>query len=226
MIQFNLLPDIKLEYIKAKKLKRTLLTVFTLVAMSSAALAVILFLGVNVVQKKHMNDLAKDLTKTAQKIQATPDINRIITVQNQLKSLPALYDARPAATRLFGYLGDVTPSNTSIANTSVDFVNHTVTLSGSGKTLLDINTFVDTLKYTLFVSDKAPQTSAAAFTKVSLTSYSRGEKSSSYQVNFSYDPALFDSLQKITLTVPQAITTRSEISQPTELFQQNPKQGN
>lgn len=222
MIQFNLLPDVKMEYIKAKRLKRLLVTISVLVAGASLIVAVLLFLGVNVVQKKHLNDLSKDLTRDATQLQNTPNINKIITVQNQLTSLTSLHDAKPAASRLFDFLAQVTPNNLSIANVSADYTTSTLTIGGAGKDFLAVNTFVDTLKFTTFTTDKDTTKSGPAFTKVLLNSFSTGEKSSTYQVSMAFDPALFDSLQKITLAVPKTITTRSQISQPTELFQQAP----
>ena len=222
MIQFNLLPDVKMEYIKAKRLKRLMVTVSILAAGGLLTVAVLLFLGVNVVQKKHLNDLSKDLTSDATKLQNTPNIDKIITVQNQLTSLTTLHDSKTSASRLFDYLAQVTPSNVSIANVSADYAASTLTIGGAGKDFVAVNTFVDTLKFTTFTSDKDATKSGPAFTKVLLTSFSSGDKGSTYQVSLSFDPALFDSLQKISLAVPKTITTRSQISQPTELFQRSP----
>jgi len=146
-------------------------TIAVLFAGICLIIAVLLFLAVDVAQKKHMTDLNKDITATAQKVQNTPDINKIITVQNQLTSLPALHDAKPAATRLFGYLAQVTPTNVTFSNVAVDFVGDTITISGATKDLLGVNTFVDTLKFTKY-TDKTNSTQPAnAFSKVLLTSF-------------------------------------------------------
>lgn len=226
MIQFNLLPDIKVEYIKANRLKRTMLAISVLAASASLALVVLLYLGVGLVQKRQMNNLAKDLSSSAKTLENIPNINTILTVQNQLNSLTGLHDTKPAAPRLFEYLGQITPSSVSISNVSIDYTAHTLTITGAGKDLLAVNTFIDTLKFTTFKSQTTADKSAAAFTKVTLTSFSAGEKNANYQTNLSFDPALFDSLQKITLVVPNTITTRSEINQPTSLFQQEVKTDN
>ena len=213
MIQFNLLPDVKLEYIRARKLKRTLIGVSVLFAGVMLVTAVLLFLGVNVAQKKHLNDLGKDVSITTKQIQATPDLDRIITVQNQLTSLPGLYDQRPAAKRLFGYLGQVTPSNVTISSVSVDFTASVLTLKGASKNFLGINTFVDTLKFTKFNVADGTGTDALAFSKVVLTSFGTSDAGSSYDISLSFDPALFDNLKEVKLIVPQTITTRSQSGQ-------------
>ena len=219
MIQFNLLPDIKLQYIRMKRLKQTMMSVSILVAGGSLVLAALLFVGVNFVQKKHMNDLSKDVTKAAQKLQTTPDINRIITVQNQLNSLTALHDSKPAASRLFDYLSQVTPSSITVSTITVDFKANTMSIEGGGKSLLAVNTLVDTLKFTNFTSDVAGSKKSPAFSKVLLSSFASSDKSATYQVTLAFDPAIFNNLQKIHLSVPDKITTRSQLSQPTELLQ-------
>ena len=225
-IQFNLLPDVKLEYIKARRLKRLLVTASFLLASFCLAVAIIMFLAVNVAQKKHMNDLNTDITTAAQKVRGTQDIDKIITVQNQLTSLPALHDAKPAATRLFGYLAQVTPTNVSFTGVRVDFVANALTISGSAKDLLAVNTFVDTLKFTTYTDKNSPATATHAFSKVVLNSFSTSDKNATYQILLSFDPVIFNNLKTIDLTVPKTITTRSQIDQPNALFQQMPtKQG-
>ena len=61
MIQFNLLPDIKLEYIKAKRMKRSVILISSVVGGSAFAIFILLFLVVNVAQKQHLSNLQADL---------------------------------------------------------------------------------------------------------------------------------------------------------------------
>lgn len=223
MVQFNLLPDVKLEYIKTRRLKRLMVTISIIFAGACLTVAVLLFLAVNVLQKKHLNDLDKDITAAASQVQRIPDIDKIITVQNQLTSLPALHDDKPAAKLLFGYLAQVTPANVTFSNVMVDFPNSTFTVTGLGKTFLDVNTFVDTLKFTTYTDKEDPEaTPKVAFSKVLLTSFSTTDKGATYTVEFSFDPSIFDNDKSISLTVPKTITTRSQINQPNALFQPNP----
>jgi hypothetical protein len=226
VIQFNLLPDVKLEYIKAKRLKSLTVMIAILFAGSCLVIAVLLYLAVNVGQKKHMNDLNTDITTAAKKVQNTPDINKIITVQNQLTSLPALHDGKPAATRLFNYLAQVTPTNVTYSNVLVDFVGDTFSISGSANDLLGVNTFVDTLKFTKYTDKTAGAQPANAFSKVLLTGFSTNDKGATYQVTMSFNPDIFNNQKTIDFTVPKTITTRSQVDQPGALFQQNAvKQG-
>jgi len=220
MIQFNLLPDVKLEYIRANRLKRLLISISILVAAACSAIPVLLFLAVNVVQKDNMNGLNKDIKATANTVKQTPDIDKIITIQNQLQSLPTLHSAKPAATRLFGYLSQVTPSNVTISNVSVDFTADTFTLTGQAADLFAVNTFVDTLKFTTYALASAGDTPKNAFSEVVLGGFATTDKDATYQITMKYDPVIFDNQNAVTLTVPKTVTTRSGSNQPSALFEQ------
>jgi Tfp pilus assembly protein PilN len=216
MIQFNLLPDVKLNYIKAKKTKKTAVFVSTAAGGTVVLIVVLLFLAVNVFQKQHLNDLNSDIKKYSNQLNNTTDLNKILTIQNQLKSLPQLHDKKAVATRLFTYLSQVTPAQASIAQTSIDFKANTLSISGSADSLNTINQFADTLKFTKY---KAGDQTGSAFSNVVLTSFSHGDKDSSYQLNVAFDAVIFDSANDVTLSVPHIISTRSETEKPTDLFQ-------
>src|SRR5690606_17026897 len=154
MIQFNLLPDVKLEYIKAKRTKHMV----TLVAGAVTALAVfifvLLFIVVNVVQKQHIANLDKDIQEDISYLQQVPDLAKVLTVQNQLAALPELHNQKPKVSRLYNYLIQLTPSKASIAEIQVDFAANTMTISGSANKLQTVNKFVDTLKFTEYQTDQ------------------------------------------------------------------------
>lgn len=156
MVQFNLLPDVKLEYIKARRTKR-LVTLLSIV-VSGAALAVLLLMVVTVygVQKKSLSDLNKDIKKYSDQLKAVPDLSKILTVQNQLAALdgtsskPGLHDQKPVATRLFGYISQLTPPQASISKLHVDYAANAMTITGEAPSLEIINSFTDEIKATTY----------------------------------------------------------------------------
>src|SRR5436853_549214 len=99
MIQLNLLPEVKLEYIKAQRSRHLVLTTSLIISAAAIALLLLLF-GIDFAQKKHLNDLSKDIKNESLALQQKPDITKILTVQNQLESLTALHANKPAAPRL------------------------------------------------------------------------------------------------------------------------------
>lgn len=220
MIQFNLLPDIKLEYIRTKRSKRLIILGSVLASAAALLILVLLLLIVDGIQKKHLNDLNKDVSTMTHQLQNTPDLSKVLTVQNQLKNLPALHDKKPVATRLAGYLGQITPAQISISQLEVDFTGSTIHIIGAANSLGTVNTFIDTMKFTTYsVGDST--NSQKAFSEIVLSSFGRDDKGASYEINLKFDPLIFDSKSDVKLNVPKQITTRSETEKPTDLFQPN-----
>src|SRR5690349_4497120 len=96
MIQFNLLPDVKLQYIKTRRTKRLTMIISVISAAACLTLLILMFVSVKVVQKKHINDLSKDIKSQVKTLNNVQDLNKILTVQNQLNSLPDLHQNKPA----------------------------------------------------------------------------------------------------------------------------------
>lgn len=216
MIQFNLLPDVKLEFMKAERTKRLVIAISTAVSIVSVAILIILLVVVLVFQKKYMNDLSADITTYSKNLQATPDLNKILTVQNQLKSLTSLHQEKPDATRIFPYIQEVTPLAVSLATLTIDFEANTFVITGSATSLSDVNKFVDTLKFTEYVKDKETH---RAFSEVVLANFGRADKGASYTINLKFEPIIFSNTENVTLNVPEKVTTRSETEKPTALFE-------
>ena len=150
MIQFNLLPDVKLEYIKTRRTKRLVVIVSMFAAGISVAALIIMFLTVQVAQKKHITDLNKDIASQKKTLTDTPDLNKILTIQNQLKHLPDLHASKPISSRIFGYVQQITPVQADIASLNVDFSAGTMTIAGTADTLITVNKFADTVKFATY----------------------------------------------------------------------------
>ncbi|MBP7807498.1 hypothetical protein KA047_03310 [Candidatus Saccharibacteria bacterium] len=218
MIQLNLLPDIKLDYIKTKRTKRTLTLVASLVAGVSLSLLILLFVVVNVLQKQHINNLTADIAADSQTLESTPDLNKILTIQNQLRALPELHNAKPETSRLFGYLKQLVPNDVKISQLDVDYATSTMIFTGTAKDIEGINTFVDTLKFTTY--RVGTEEAKKAFPEVVLSSFSRNEGTSNYQITVKYDPVIFDNTKEVDFIVPKTVTTRSQTEKPAALFEQ------
>ncbi|MDB5163970.1 MAG: hypothetical protein JWS12_588 [Candidatus Saccharibacteria bacterium] len=215
MIQFNLLPDVKIDYIKARRAKRMVLVISVLVSGALLTIMVLLFLVVNVFQKQHLRDLDKDIASQSKTLQATPDLNKILTVQNQLESLPALFSQKPVASRLFDYITKTTPKDVTISSYAIDFDAQTIAIEGNSVSLEGVNKYVDTLKFTNFTTDQSAQAiSTKAFSNVVLSTFGKDDKGASYHLDLKFDPAIFDVSKAVNLVVPATTTTRSETEKP------------
>ena len=221
MIQFNLLPDVKMEYIRAQRVRRLVVSASLLVSALSI-LVLVLLLSVDGLQRKHLNDLQRDIKSETAVLQGKPNINTILTVQNQLQSLTALHNGKPAATRLFDYLNQLTPASVAITTFSIDYTQYTVSVTGTADSLSSVNQFVDTLKLTNYSTSGSSGTNPA-FSNVVLSAFSLNtgttdaSQAANYTITVSYDKSIFDITQKITLNVP-TVTTRAQIQNPSDLF--------
>ncbi len=222
-LQVNLLPEIKQQYIKAQSQRRLVISI-SIIVSAIAVVLLISLLAIDLSQKKHLRDLNRDITNETSTLKNEPNINKILTVQNQLRSLTALHAGEPAAQRLFTtYLNEVTPAKVSIDNLNISFTQYTAILTGTADSLSSINQYVDTLKTTTYKSS-AVKTPTNAFSNVVLSTFgisgstSTPNQAASYTINLSYDKNIFDITQQdITLSVPP-ITTRADVSQSPDLF--------
>jgi Tfp pilus assembly protein PilN len=231
MIQFNLLPDVKLEYLRVRRTKRLVIGA-SLLATAIAVIVVIVLAGtVEVVQKHHLSSLKSDIHTYTNQLHSKGNLNKILTVQNQLESLPDLHDKKPVAKRLFSYLKILTPKSASISQLQIDFggaadsgddSGQTISITGAANSLSDVNVFTDTLKFTKYREKGSSDKSKHAFSKVVLASFSRTESGATYNITADFDPAIFDSSKDIKLTVPNIISTRSSTEQPKDLFKNGP----
>ena len=217
MIQFNLLPDIKQQYLKAQKQKHLVTFISASATVVAIAIFVILLLVVEVWQKKSISDLNKDISNYSGQLSGTESINKILTVQNQLKSLTGLHDRKAVASRLSTFIPQITPSQATISKLDADFSQNVISISGSADGLTTVNTYVDTLKFTTYTPNGSTQ-SAPAFKDVVLSSFSRSPTATSFTITASFDPAIFSEASDVTLTVPKITTTRSATEQPTDIF--------
>jgi hypothetical protein len=217
MIELNLLPDVKLEYLRAKQTRRLVVSIAVVVTAVTVGLMALLFFTVNVVQKTHLSNLDRDIEQISRVLRETPDLDRVLTVQNQLGHINQLHDGKPVVTRLSHYIAQITPTAATIANLELDFANNTMLIRGDADSLRTINQFADTLKFTDYqIKDGV---SARAFSSVVLRTFNRAEDRASYELAMSFDPIIFSSAENVSLVVPALVTTRSLVEKPGPLFQ-------
>ena len=186
MIQFNLLPDVKLEYLRTRRTKRMVISGSLLLSAIALVIFLLLLFTVDVFQKKNMNDLNRDIKTYSTQLQGTTDINKILTIQNQLSVLPSLHDQKAAASRTFGYIQQLTPNNATISNLKLDYTQNAVTITGAAPSLDVVNTFTDTLKFTKYSTTDQSVTGKPAFTNVVLSSFSRDSTNASYTITAAF----------------------------------------
>lgn len=210
MIQFNLLPDVKLEYLKARRTKQLVFVVAFILSAAALAVLILVFVTVKIVQQKSLSDADEDITKYSNQLKAIPDIDKILTVQNQLNTLTVLHDDKAVSSRTFSFIRQLTPSTVTLSTLTIDYTANTVTLGGSASALDQVNVYIDTLKQTTF-SDSKTKTEVKAFSDVVLSQFGRGDKGATFSLTFIFKPEIFDSADNISLAVPNIVTSPEQL---------------
>jgi Tfp pilus assembly protein PilN len=235
-LQFNLLPDVKQEYLKTKRTKRTVITAS--IVASAIALFILLFAvtTVYVINKKQLADADSNIKKYSNELQSIKNLDKILTIQNQLKSIQTQHQSKHKMSRIYTYLPQVTPAHVCISQLSIDSASSVMSFQGSSDSQKSINTFVDTLKFTKYKAagnkDAASQnafpsvtetqfgiSTSATNTSTNTTKCQGVAAPAGYQLSVKFDPALFANASVVELKVPQGlVTTRSVINDPSNIF--------
>lgn len=238
MAQLNLLPDVKLEFIQAQRKKRMVMAIGAISSAASLAIMVLLLLFVHVAQKQHLKALDNDINASVETLKQNPDLDKILTVQNQLASLPALHNDKLISSRTFEYLQKVTPQKATISDVVLDFDTNVLNIKGSSDSLQTINKFADTLKFTEFKIEGDSPIQDKAFTNVVLKTFTVEDPTLlagggiEYELEMSFNPAIYENSEPnnegsspVSFIVPNIISTRSATQAPASLFAPKPTEG-
>jgi Tfp pilus assembly protein PilN len=187
-VQFNLLPDSKLQYNRTERTKRLVFTNAIIISCISFGILVLMLIIVDGVQKKLLSDSAAKVDKASKQLESL-DVDKIVTVQNQLQALVGLHQNKHISSRIFTYLPEITPPNVKMDKLDLDLTKNALTLSGTAPTQKDVNTFVDSLKYATFtVGESKPQ---PAFKSVVESGFSITSSGVGYTISMEFEPTLF-----------------------------------
>lgn len=231
MIEINLIPDVKQELIKARRVRTYVISVAIVIGIASIAVVVLLALylfGVQTVRSTLADGTIK--SKNAE-LQQVEDLSNTLTVQNQLTKLSAMHENKNIDSRFFAVLAAVNPASpneVSISSAIVDSESKNIKLEGQAvngfdaaealkKTILGT-----TLSYTDESNEKKviPLTNAVTVSDTSLGEDSTGKKVLRFTFNFTYDELFFSRSAKDAVVLPPNRTnvTDSFVRLPQGLF--------
>lgn len=224
-VQINLVPDVKMNYLKAQHSRDTIVSAAVLTTLVSFAIFLLTFFSVSVLQHTQQKNLDSQIKTASAKLKGLSGLDQVLTVQNQLTTLVQLHQNNHISSRIFAYLPQVTPINVQIGQLTLDLKTNTIQIDGTASSQLAVNTFLDTLKFTTYTIPGSKD-AKSAFPLVVLSNFSLNSENANYSVNVTFEPVLFannltDSNGKQTaplLNVPKQTTTRSAIDEPTTLI--------
>jgi hypothetical protein len=239
VIQLNLLPDVKKEFLSAQRMRNIVISVCIFVGGGAIAALLILsaVLGGQLIQKNLLNsDIDKDAAaiKTAESKQ---QLNEYLTVQSQLSQIDTLKSESPILSRLMDYLKQINPSapnSVSLSSVRLDTGSDpngdgssSITMEGRTGSYATLNVFKNTLERTTIKytksGDKEP-TSEPLFSSVTVRDAALGDDSNgdgavSFTVVLAYNEAAFASdSTDISLTTPKETISDASENAPKTVF--------
>lgn len=225
MIQLNLLPDLKKEFIKAQKNKGLVITASIFVTLGALGLSALFFVYVTFAQQLQISLVTQDIERKAGELSAISDIDKYLTIQNQLESIGQLHNDKGAYSRLFEFFGVLNPSppnNINLTAAQLVTSDKSVTFNGTTASFESLNVFVDTLKnaqvtYTVDGSDE--QIKETMFEQVLVQNSGLGRVNEKQVVVFTvravYRDSVFSTVNNdVKVEVPAITTTPSATDAP------------
>lgn len=225
MIQLNLLPDLKKEYIKAQKTKGLVITVAVLTTIGAVGLSGLLFLYVTFGQQLQINLATESIQKKSAELSAVKDINQYLTIQNQLAAIEPLHADRGVYSRLFTFLNVLNPgppNNINLSNAQIVATDNSVVFTGATGSFESLNVFVDTLKnaqVSYRLEGQGDAQDESMFTQVLIQDSGLAKINNRTLVSFTvralYSAPVFDARNTdVVAKVPNITTTQSVTGAP------------
>jgi len=212
MLQVNLLPDVKKEFIKAQHQRNLVMTVCFLSGGVAIGIVVVLglIMGGQQLQKGILlGNIDRDKA-TIQKNQDEKQLNEYLTIQNQLSQLDNLKESQAIYSRLFDFLRQLNPAEpnnielNSVRMTSSSGEGGSIELRGTTANFASLDVFKTTLTFaTITYTDvkgeygkpgdsvTIPLFTAVVVSQAGLAQVGDGSRVS-FAITVTYDAAAFD----------------------------------
>ncbi len=232
MIEVNLIPDVKQEFIRAQHM-RSMVVSGSIVAMIVAA-GVVALLGVLLGMQK-VAELVQDsnIKSEYSKLQKVDNLANLLTIQNQLGSISAVNDSKAVSSRIFVVMTAVNPAapnDIRMSTVTLDPSTKTIAIEGSAAnsfTATDILTkTITNTNVEITNSDGSGITTKPLSQSVTLTDTNYGQDASGarvlrFKLSFTYPEELFSNAkQKVAIVSPtgRIDVTDSKVHVPENLL--------
>lgn len=109
MIEINLIPDVKLELLRAQRTRSAVISgsiITSFIAMGVVVLLLVYIFGVQLARGLVLDD---QITTKGDELSQVEDLSKILTIQNQLETISDLNDTKNMTSRMFAVVSAITP---------------------------------------------------------------------------------------------------------------------
>ncbi len=228
MIEINLVPDVKQEFIRAKMMRNFVISISVIVGVVVIGLAVVLgvVLGGQLVTESWQDGQIKKENDT---LMAVEDLNKTVTIQKQLKTIDTQQNNKLVTSRLFDAvlaINPPAPNQIRLTALKLDPAGKRITIEGSAVNgFLALETFKKTLiNTTVQVGTEGELTPLAQDIITGETGFgenAEGQRVLRFSFSFAYPDALFQiSNDPVLVVTPtgRIDVTDSRLGIPDSLF--------
>lgn len=200
MIEINLIPDVKLELLKARRTRALVISTSIVVSIVVGGIVLALALYVFGVQTVRSAYLDGQITQQNDQFSKVEDLSKVLTIQNQLSVMSDLNAQKNMNSRLFDVLAAVippAPNSVQLSQVTVDAETETIRLEGQTASYESMEVFKKTLDSAIVTYTEADETltvplaSNVNTTDISYGKDSQGQRVVRFTVTFTYPEELF-----------------------------------
>lgn len=201
MIEINLVPDVKLELIKARRMRAMVVSGAILVSLIAGGIVVALSVYTFGVQSVANWSLDNEIKDGSNKLESVEGLSEMLTIQSQLGQLEATHGNKVLASKVFNLLAKIAPNgknSVQFSKTSLNVEEGTITLEASATNDFEaLEVFKKTLAATKFnYTENNEKKSVDVATEIQDSERSFGENSDGrtvlrFTLSFKYAPEIF-----------------------------------
>ncbi len=206
MIEINLIPNVKLELIKAQKTRSKVIAISIFVGVASLSVVAVLLAYIYMVQSIRGVFADNEIKSGSAKLAKVEDLSKVLTIQNQLTKISELNDSKKIDSRIFDILQVIIPRESAgsstpliqISTISIDPESSVITIDGqTGQGYSAVEIFkktIDGARVKYDDSDSKNPLSFASDISTANTSYgedSSGKKVLRFTMSFKYAEEIF-----------------------------------
>jgi Tfp pilus assembly protein PilN len=236
MIELNLLPDVKRDFVRAQRTRRQVIASMILLGITAVGLVAALALYVYGGQFAIGQLLDTGIKDKSERLAKVSDLGDYLTIQNQLRALPALHSEKHVYARLFDYLpilNPAPPNNIRITRLTTNDDAGTITIVGYARDYKAVTIFENSVKnaelsYTDRASGEQKREAFVediAMSEVDLSEDATGNRVVAFTATLRGGEGAFKrDVSGVRLTVPNKNTTESAQQVPQAVFSEGGQQ--